>query len=59
MGADECSDCGGDGRLWIRPTGHTFMYPGGPATGMWSVEEYERSTPWEEPEYLDSALSTE
>jgi len=45
-GAEECNDCGGSGRLWIRPTGHTFMYPGGPARGMWSKEEYERSTPY-------------
>lgn len=42
---DLCIDCDGGGQLWIRPGGHCFKYPGGPAEGMWSKEEYNRSTP--------------
>jgi hypothetical protein len=30
---EECDHCMGNGLMWIRPTGHTFLYPGGPATG--------------------------
>lgn len=45
-GPRECPDCGGDGELWIRPTGHLFMYPGGPARGQWSKEAYLSGCPW-------------
>ena len=32
----ECSDCEGSGvEAWIRPSGHMFKYPGGPAKGCW------------------------
>jgi hypothetical protein len=41
----ECKGCDGSGQLWIRPSGHCFEYPGGPGQGMWSKEEYEKSTP--------------
>lgn len=34
-GAGECRDCGGGGRLFIRPSGRLFQYPGGPAAGSW------------------------
>lgn len=42
-GIQEC-DCN-TGTLWIRPKGHTFEYPGGKATGMYSKEAYEKGTP--------------
>jgi hypothetical protein len=42
--AQECSECGGDGRLWLLPTGQCFMYPGGPARGSWP-SEYVKATP--------------
>lgn len=45
LGPKECEDCWGSGKLWIRPTGHCFAYPGGPARGMWSKEQYAKSTP--------------
>ena len=41
----ECSDCAGSGSVYIRPTGHCFMWPGGPALGMWSKEEYKKAIP--------------
>jgi len=37
----ECGDCN-SGVLYIRPSGHTFLWPGGPATGMWSADKYHR-----------------
>lgn len=49
-GAVECSECEGSGGLWIRPSGHVFQYPGGPAAGMWSKYEYERGTPFDDTE---------
>lgn len=30
---EECDHCMGNMIMWIRPGGHTFLYPGGPATG--------------------------
>jgi len=33
LGAGECPDCGGSGAQWMRPSGHLFMHPGGPAIG--------------------------
>ena len=41
----ECLDCMGNGLTWIRPGGHTFLYPGGPATGMRTVKDYEKGVP--------------
>lgn len=32
-GPGECKECGGSGRLWVLPSDHTFMFPGGPARG--------------------------
>jgi hypothetical protein len=55
-GPDECRDCGGSGRLWIRPSGHCFLYPGGPAAGMWSPEEYQNARP--EPSFEEPAQLT-
>lgn len=50
----ECGDCGGVGRLWIRPSGHLFQYPGGPAAGIWSEEKYEEAKEQPKPLSLDS-----
>ena len=44
-GFTECDYCGESGTIWLRPKGHSFEYPGGPATGMWEPEYYERGTP--------------
>lgn len=44
-GPGPCNDCGETGRIFIRPSGHTFAYPGGPATGMRSKKQYEEATP--------------
>jgi hypothetical protein len=40
---DEC-DCGG-GIVYLRPKGHAFAWPGGPACGWWDEKEYEAATP--------------
>jgi hypothetical protein len=44
-GAKDCPDCEGTGQLYIRPTGHLFLYPGGPAKGMWDKKAYGRAKP--------------
>jgi hypothetical protein len=44
-GPEECRGCGGSGEVWIRPKGHCFQYPGGPAAGMWDKEKYKEGTP--------------
>jgi hypothetical protein len=57
-GPDECRDCIGGGQIYIRPKGHLFQYPGGPAMGIASSAEYRRGTPvmpfewhcWADPE---------
>lgn len=41
----ECNNCGESGVVWLRPKGHAFQYPGGPACGMWTPEEYEKAKP--------------
>ena len=61
-GPGECGECGGSGSLFIRPSGHLFQWPGGPACGMGSREEYEAGTPWlpqcdEVPKYAEGAVS--
>ena len=46
MGRDEpteCTDCNGSARIFIRPSGHLFAWPGGPAVGRTSPQEYERA----------------
>jgi len=43
-GPGECNECCGSGLFWLRPSGHVFVYPGGPARGSWP-EEYARATP--------------
>lgn len=45
FGVEECYECGGSGELWIRPKGHLFLYPGGPAIGMWDEKAYAEGTP--------------
>ena len=40
----ECTSCGGTGSVWIRPSGHVFLYPGGPALGRWSTQDYAKAT---------------
>jgi len=42
---EECDDCKGGGGIYIRPSGHAFLYPGGPALGMWGADEYEKAKP--------------
>ena len=39
-GDGECLECNGSGNWWIRPSGHLFQYPGGPALGMATIEIY-------------------
>ena len=34
LGADECNRCA-NGDLWILPSDHTALYPGGPFAGKW------------------------
>jgi hypothetical protein len=49
FGFTECGNCN-EGTVWIRPKGHAFQYPGGPACGMWGPEYYDKATPvmpWE------------
>lgn len=45
FGFTECDNCGESGTIWLRPKGHSFAYPGGPATGMWGIEYYKKGTP--------------
>ena len=45
FGVEECNECGESGRLWIRPLGHLFQYPGGPGAGMWDEKAYAEGTP--------------
>jgi hypothetical protein len=42
-GAKDCPTCGGSGAIWLRPSGHAFRWPGGPALGMYFG--YENATP--------------
>lgn len=42
-GPIEC-DCGG-GVIYLRPKGHAFAWPGGPAVGWYSEERYEKGKP--------------
>jgi len=42
LGAGECTECA-NGHLYVRPSGHVFLYPGGPAAGMWRSAYAERS----------------
>jgi hypothetical protein len=44
-GFNECDNCEESGTVWLRPKGHSFQYPGGPATGYWGPEYYERGKP--------------
>lgn len=41
----ECRTCGGGGFVYIRPSGHVFQYPGGPALGQWTQKDYTNSQP--------------
>ena len=41
-----CWCCGGYGQFFLRPSGHAFAYPGGPALGRWSKEDYEVADLW-------------
>jgi hypothetical protein len=43
----DCRTCEGTGRVWIRPTGHVFQWPGGPALGRWYTEDYDHAIPVE------------
>lgn len=56
-GPVEC-DCAG-GVIYIRPGGHTFAWPGGPASGMWSKERYDKATPVMPFEWHDWAETNE
>jgi hypothetical protein len=42
-GTEECI-CN-NGIVWLRPKGHAFAYPGGPALGWWGKEDYEKGKP--------------
>ena len=44
---DECRPCGGSGRVFLRPSGHAFAYPGGLALGIWGKSFYEKGQPVE------------
>lgn len=41
----EHDDCHGQGVIAIRPSGHCFLFPGGPALGMWGESFYEAGWP--------------
>ena len=43
---EECDDCGGSGSIFIRPSGHTFQYPGGPASGSCPAGLYDLAKPY-------------
>lgn len=43
---DECSTCGGSGRVFIRPNGAVFSYPGGPAVGNYGTDAYADGLPF-------------
>lgn len=44
---DGTADCSClNGWIYIRPTGHTFLYPGGPANGFYGKEYYEKAEPY-------------
>jgi hypothetical protein len=45
-GPGECGTCDGSGAVFVRPGGHCFHYPGGPACGMVSPEWYQRGEPY-------------
>jgi hypothetical protein len=42
-GTEEC-DCN-NGTVWLRPKGHAFSYPGGPAIGWWGEDDYKKGKP--------------
>ena len=42
----ECPYCN-QGWVYIRPSGHLFAYPGGPALGKTGSDQYMRATPVE------------
>jgi hypothetical protein len=44
-GPDECDSCNGSGDIYIRPKGHMFQFPGGPALGLGGEERYKKGTP--------------
>lgn len=46
-GPGECPECEGGGTIYLRPTGHAFLYPGGPARGIYSPAEYDAAVPFE------------
>lgn len=39
-GAEDCLQCNGSGQIFIRPSGHLFLYPGGKAIGRDTKEAY-------------------
>lgn len=45
-GTAECDNCGESGTVYLRPNGSSFQYPGGPATGMWGKQYYEKAKPY-------------
>lgn len=42
-----CSGCKGSGTIYLRPSGHAFSYPGGPAVGSYTSVAYETAEPVE------------
>ena len=56
-GPGPCNDCGESGRIFIRPSGHCFAYPGGPAAGMWSKDKYQQSKPYVIPNESPNSLT--
>jgi len=46
-----CPYCHGWHKIYLRPSGHAFAYPGGPAIGRYSSVEYEAGyidpVPWD------------
>jgi hypothetical protein len=45
-GPGECRHCCGSGVIFVRPSGHAFQYPGGPAAGMVSRDDYNAGVPY-------------
>lgn len=44
-GPGDCRRCGGDGTLFITPTGRLAIYPGGPFVGTTDPKDWETATP--------------
>ncbi len=42
----ECHQCGGQGRVFVLPSGHAALYPGGPFLGSGWQNDYAKGEPY-------------